>query len=125
MATHVWERRPGTAAAPLPATYQRRAPETTVLHQVVRGHLGTLLAEARTASDDGADLPRYVEQELLRYLDCGILAKGFARVRCAACGDELLVAFSCKNRGVCPSCTTRRMHSTAADRVLPDAGSGC
>jgi len=45
------------------------------------------------------------------------LARGFARVRCAACGDELLVAFSCKNRGVCPSCTTRRVHDTAADLV--------
>ncbi len=43
-------------------------------------------------------------------------------VRCGGCGDELLVAFSCKGRGFCPSCTTRRMHDTAArlvDGVLP------
>ena len=26
---------------------------------------------------------------------CGILAHGFARVRCQACSDELLVGFSC------------------------------
>jgi Transposase zinc-binding domain len=43
-------------------------------------------------------------------------------VRCTACGDELLVALSCKRRGFCPSCTTRRLHDTAAhlaDRVIP------
>src|SRR5256885_16423363 len=53
---------------------------------------------------------------------CGILANGFARVRCASCRAEMLVAFSCKGRGFCPSCTTRRMQGTATrlvDRVLP------
>jgi len=71
---------------------------------------------------DGSGLPRFVVAEFERYLRCGILANGFARVRCVACGDELLVAFSCKSRGICPSCTTRRMQGTAAhlvDRVLP------
>jgi hypothetical protein len=60
--------------------------------------------------------------EFERYLACGILAHGFARVRCTACGDEVLVALTCKGRGFCPSCTTRRMHDTAAhlvDRVIP------
>jgi hypothetical protein len=45
-------------------------------------------------------------------------------VRCQACDDEILVAFSCKRRGICPSCTARRMADTAAhlvDRVLPQA----
>ena len=37
-----------------------------------------------------------VERELRAYLDCGILARGFARVRCSDCGFERLVAFSCK-----------------------------
>ena len=46
----------------------------------------------------------------------------FARARCAACGHDFLVAFSCKGRGLCPSCTTRRMAETAAhlvDQVFP------
>jgi len=63
-----------------------------------------------------------VEAEFEPYLAYGILAHGFARVRCGGCGDELLVASSCKGRGFCPSCTTRRMHDTAArlvDGVLP------
>jgi hypothetical protein len=41
-----------------------------------------------------------------------------------ACGHELLVPFSCKRRGLCPSCTARRAEDTAAhlvDRVLPRA----
>ncbi|MGA9524928.1 MAG: transposase zinc-binding domain-containing protein, partial [Myxococcaceae bacterium] len=44
------------------------------------------------------------------------------RVRCTGCGDELLVAFSCKRRGVCPSCCARRASDVAAhlvDHVLP------
>src|SRR5713101_651598 len=53
---------------------------------------------------------------------CQSTENGFVRVRCTACGDEILVAFSCKGRGFCPSCTTRRMQGTSThlvDRVLP------
>ena len=35
-------------------------------------------------------------------------------VRCQACRHEFLLPFSCKNRGICPSCTTRRMSDEAA-----------
>ena len=55
-------------------------------------------------------------------LECGIFAHGFARARCDACGHDYFVAFSCKGRGVCPSCNTRRMVQTAAhltDHVFP------
>ena len=31
-----------------------------------------------------------------------------ARVRCSGCGHDFFVAFSCRTRVVCPSCTTRR-----------------
>jgi len=64
-----------------------------------------------------------VERELRAYLDCGILANGFLRLRCDACGHHRLLAFSCKGRGLCPSCGGRRMADTAAhlvDRVLPE-----
>jgi hypothetical protein len=74
----------------------------------------------RWATDNG--LPGFVWREFERYLDCGILARGFARVRCPRCLDELLVGFSCKGRGLCPSCGARRKDDTAAhlvDRVLP------
>jgi hypothetical protein len=85
----------------------------------VRENLATLLAEA---SEVGRGLPRYVERDFARYLECGVLAHGFARVRCESCKDELLVAFSCKGRGVCPSCNAKRAHVTAVhlvEQVLP------
>lgn len=57
-----------------------------------------------------------------QYLTCGILAFGFARVRCGDCRQERLVAFSCEGRGVCPSCINRRIAEVSAhlcDRVIP------
>ncbi|WP_222595369.1 transposase, partial [Corallococcus exiguus] len=99
--------------------YRRRQPEGTVLYEAVRENLATLLAEA---SDVGRGLPRYVERDFARYLECGVLVHGFARVRCESCKDELLVAFSCKGRGVCPSCNAKRAQVTAVhlvERVLP------
>ena len=79
-------------------------------------HLETFLAEARARSD-GDGLPRFVERELREFLTCGQLARGFARFRCDDCRADLLVAFSCKGRGFCPSCTGRRMASLAAHLV--------
>ena len=64
-----------------------------------------------------------MKREFRRHLDCGILARGFARARCEQCGHDFLIAFSCKGRGVCPPCNAWRMVATAAhltDHVLPD-----
>src|SRR5438067_12394857 len=93
------------------------------LHATVRTHLKTFLVEMEQRGN-GAGLLKFVTSEFERYLACGILAHGFARARCTSCGDEMLVALSCKGRGFCPSCTTRRMQGTATrlvDRVLPHA----
>jgi ribosomal protein S27E len=87
----------------------------------VNEHLETFLATVR--EQRGKDLPKYVEDELRRYLRCGVLAHGFLRVACPSCHREILVAFSCKCRGTCPSCSARRMCGTAAHlatHVLPD-----
>jgi len=102
------------------AAYRRRQPERTVLYRTVQTHLATWLELAQDES--GRSAPAHVEREFRRYLECGILAHGFARARCADCGHDFLVAFSCKGRGVCPSCNTRRMVETAghlADHVIP------
>jgi len=56
------------------------------------------------------------------FLECGILAHGFLRLRCGECGHDKLLVFSCKRRGFCPSCGARRMSQTAAhlvDHVIP------
>jgi hypothetical protein len=102
----VWERRTGAALAALPGApaYRRREPEKTLLHAVVRDRLEPFLAAARDRSPSGRGLPAHVERDLRAYLDCGILARGFARVRCPGCGFERLVAFSCKARS-CSTCS--------------------
>ena len=66
-------------------------------------------------------MPSFVEKDLRAYLQCGILACGFVRMHCS-CGTDVLVAYSCKGRGMCPSCGARRMFETAANLVdvLPD-----
>ena len=67
-------------------------------------------------------MPGYVEEELRGYLEGGILCFGFARALCTGCGQAFVVAFSCKGRGVCPSCNGRHMAQTAAhlvDHVIP------
>jgi hypothetical protein len=91
-----------------------------VLYVIVRDHLQSFLAYARETYE--APLPRNVEQELHGYLRCGVFAHGFVHAKCECCGHDLLVAFSCKARAVCPSCAGRRMCDLAArlvDRVLP------
>src|SRR5487761_2233279 len=109
-----FERFPGAARLPLPAIYARRQPENTVLHQVIRETLPAFLARA---SEDGHGIPAFAKSEDERYLACGLLSGGFARVRCPSCSFERLVAFSCKSRGLCPSCGARRMEETAAELV--------
>ncbi|MCP4193637.1 MAG: transposase, partial [Planctomycetaceae bacterium] len=102
-------------------TYRRREPETTVLHQVVRENLETFLDRGR--SSDGEGYPRFIEQAFRKYLSCGLLCHGFARIRCGDCGAERLVAFSCKGK-MCPSCQARRMSELSAylrDQLLPEA----
>jgi hypothetical protein len=101
---------PGCGSAP----YCRRHPSRSVLYQVVQQHLETYLTLVGEHDWDGQRVPAYLEREFRRYLECGILAYGFARARCPDCGHDFLVAFSCKGRGLCPSCNARRMAETAA-----------
>src|SRR5512142_967869 len=106
--------------AKLAPPYRPRRPQDTTLHRVVRAHLETFIAHARETYD--APLPKYVRDELRAYLRCGIFEHGFTRARCDTCGHDVLVAFSCKARGLCPSCAGRRMANTAAhvvDRIIP------
>ena len=44
-----------------------------------------------------------VSGTVAKFLRCGDLHEGFARVKCRACKHEFFVAFSCKQRCVCAS----------------------
>ena len=72
--------------------YRPRRPERSVLYQVVQMHLETFLSLLREADPDADPVPRHVERTFRKYLDCGIFALGFARVRCPACGYDSFVA---------------------------------
>ena len=114
-----YERHPGAATATLPREYRRHEPEKTVLYGIIQEHLETFLA--RPWLNGGPGYPRFIEEEFRHYLDCGLLSRGFARIRCPSCGFERLVAYSCKGR-LCPSCAARRTNDTAArlvDDLLP------
>ena len=102
--------------------YRPRRPHETILYQTILEHLETWMARCREADPDDDPIPGYVEEAFRRYLTCGIPAHGFARARCASCGLDFMVAFSCRGRGLCPACSARYMVETAAhlvDDVLP------
>ena len=80
------------------------------------------LARRRAAGlDAGADwvvdpVPAYVELTFGNIWCAGFWRTGI-RARCEKCGQDFLVAYSCKGRGVCAGCNTRRMVETAAHMV--------
>ena len=113
-------RQPQRAPDGAPVHYERHRPEQTTLYRLVQRHAATFFAQTGAAA--GADLPQFVKDEFDAFLECGILARGFLRLRCGDCGHDKLVAFSCKRRGFCPSCGARRMTQTVAhlvDHVIP------
>jgi len=103
---------------------RRHAPRRfadSILYEVLRTELETFLARAAARERPA---PRFVARELRAFLRCGVLAHGFVRVHCDACGLDRVIPFSCKGRGFCPSCGGRRMADTAphlVERVLPEA----
>jgi hypothetical protein len=67
----------------------------------------------------------FIDQAVWRYLDCGVPENGFARLKCCDCGRERLLSFSCKQRGLCPSCDAKRAAAFAAflqDELLEKVG---
>jgi len=101
--------------------YERHRPEKTILYQLVQEHVETFFAQVE--AETGSGLPDFIKDEFDAFLECGILAHGFLRLRCVDCSHEKLVAFSCKRRGLCSSCGGRRMAQTAAhlvDHVIPN-----
>ena len=67
----------GRQMAPQSST-SATAREQTKLYRLVQQHAATFFAEAEVAT--GADLPRFMKDEF--FLECGVLAHGFLRLRC-------------------------------------------
>ena len=49
-----------------------------------------------------------IRSSIDKFLKCGDIKEGFARVRCPDCKEEFFVAFSCRQRSCCPSCDQKR-----------------
>jgi hypothetical protein len=92
------------------AIYRPRNPQNSAYYHCVEDNFETFeqVYEDRFERQYGFFRP-YVKHVIYRYLDCGILRNGFARVRCEECGHEYLLAFSCKRRHFCPSCHQKRV----------------
>jgi len=100
-------------------TIEGSTPEDTSLHELIRNHYNSFKS---MCDQQGKSLASYVQQEFESYLQCGILSYGFLRVKCCSCQSELLLGFSCKGRGFCPSCMARYMSEKSAllvDYVIP------
>ena len=77
--------------------YKRRTPEKATLYKIVYNHF----QEYQNMYPDKYEkhfgfLRKIIPKTIHKYLDCGILEHGFARVRCPQCGNDFFVAFSCK-----------------------------
>lgn len=92
------------------APYNPRNPRLSDYYRCVEDYFEELerVHEERYQSRFGY-LRTEIRSTIFRYLDCGCLQNGFARVKCNDCGHEYLVAFSCKRRHFCPSCHQKRV----------------
>jgi ribosomal protein S27AE len=113
-------RHPRLAPDGTPLHDERHRPGQTTPYRLVQQHAASV--NARTEASTDAELPRFLEDECDAFLECGILAQGFLRLRCGKCGHDQPLGLSCKRRGFCPSSGARRMSRTAAhlvDHVIP------
>ena len=92
-----------------PRVYRPRQPRESDFHRLVREHFDDFRAAypERYARQFGYWRP-IIDQAVHKFLQCGDLHHGFARVRCPDCRHEFFVAFSCKQRCICPSCCQKR-----------------
>jgi hypothetical protein len=115
------ERKAVLRAAPAHTVHdERRRPEETLLHGLVQEHLEIFLAQVEVRT--GTGLLEFVKEAFEAFLECGILAHGFLRLRCADCAHEKLVALTCKRHacagracsGACSSLTSNTARSVTA-----------
>ena len=85
--------------------YRPRQPKRTPFYQLVEEFYPRFEAvyEDRYQERYGFWRPA-ISAAVEKFLECGDLQQGFARVRCPDCAHEFFVAYSCRGRCFCPSC---------------------
>ena len=106
------------------AIYQQRNPQSTPLYFLVDSLYEKVKAMWEERFERSHGFWRgFLDDIVARFLDCGVLECGFARVFCDHCKDEYLLPYSCKCRGFCPSCNAKRAAAFVAllkDELLQD-----
>ena len=99
--------------------YERHRPEESLLYQVVSRNFQAFF---KKCEESVHPVPKFIKKEFESFLRCGILSYGFARVYCPSCKYDRLVGISCKKRGFCGSCLSRRISEILGhliDEVIP------
>ncbi len=95
--------------------YKQRKPHESPLWQLFNVHYAEF--EERYDELFFKDYGFYrpvVSHVVRKFLECGDLHQGFARVRCPDCHHDYLLAFSCRGRWFCPSCHAKKVVQFAA-----------
>jgi len=99
----------------VPAIYHPRRPRASPLWQIVTAAWEAFVAGYEKVHRAAMGPLRANAFAVVgAFLRCGDLASGFLRLRCPDCGDEHLLAFTCKGRHFCPSCHQRRVRHLSA-----------
>ncbi len=102
--------------------YGRREPEKSELYQIVYNHREDFESRYEELfQEQYGFLRKNVLESFDAYLNCGILKHGCARAVCEECNHSELIAFSCKERVLCPSCSAKRSHifaETLHEKIL-------
>jgi len=90
-----WRSRPTGAGLAEAGVYRPRSPQESGYYQCVEDHFEEYerVLEERFERVYGF-YRSYLRSVICRYLDCGILCNGFARVRCGECGHEYLLSLT-------------------------------
>ena len=91
------------------AVYRPRRPRSSPLYHTIERYLPEFerCYDQRYANRYGPWRP-IIGDVARRFLRCGDLHFGFARIQCPDCHHEMFVAFSCQQRCLCTSCHQKR-----------------
>jgi hypothetical protein len=90
--------------------YQPRNPRAGALYGLVEDYYEEFerVYDDRYRQQYGPWRP-VIGEVLRKYLECGDLHRGFARLGCGGCRYQAILAYSCKCRLFCPSCQQKRV----------------
>ena len=104
-----------------PPGYRVRNPGDSPLAQIVLNNLQEFEQWLKSPTDSRPRPQPIVITALEKFAECGVARYGVVRFRCPECDRDMFVAFSCKRRGLCPSCDAKRsaiITTQALDRLL-------